>query len=595
MEGMTEQEKREERKKRKKSRWEPESVNNQEVNGNNQEVNGNNQEQDTTKKRRKGWDQQPTQIEGQQQIQQNPQTLMPPISMTQQQQQQPATPPAVLAVLKQHQETQAQKQARKLYVGGILPTMIEQDIVTFFNETIVKLHPEKYEEGPVIAASINHDKSYAFIDFKTPEDATSAMSLDGVIFQNQTLKIRRPKDYQPIGGSDETQTISAPETIPTMVPESPHKIFIGSIPPFLNDEQVKELLTAFGPLCAFHLVKDSSTGLSKGYAFALYKDTSITDKACEGLSAITIGGKTLVVKRANVKVEQTEPAPIGEISVAAILNMSIPFQSILQWIPGNPTGAPVPPTKILVLLNLVDDEDLEKEESYTRLKDDISLECGRFGTVVSVEIPKPQFVPARKEVQDALALTLPGSDIPKYLQEKSPQVSGQRKIFVEYSDVESAQKAAVALGGRRYNMKTCITTFWDEERFKNKQFDMQNSEEVFENLRQYALTQPQSQQTMSAFNPMLPWLSFANPLAPSPLLPQIQAQAQALQRVLVEAQLKTFQESLQQQQLQQQVQKSLLQLYHLHRTIMSILRLSNQQPNLFQNLLSHPLFLLLQL
>lgn len=42
--------------------------------------------------------------------------------------------------------------------------------------------------------------------------------------------------------------------------------------------QVKELLMSFGQLRAFNLVKDSSTGLSKGYAFAEYVDVSMTDQ-----------------------------------------------------------------------------------------------------------------------------------------------------------------------------------------------------------------------------------------------------------------------------------------------------------------------------
>lgn len=42
--------------------------------------------------------------------------------------------------------------------------------------------------------------------------------------------------------------------------------------------QVKELLTSFGPLKAFNLVKDSATGLSKGYAFCEYVDVNISDQ-----------------------------------------------------------------------------------------------------------------------------------------------------------------------------------------------------------------------------------------------------------------------------------------------------------------------------
>jgi splicing factor U2AF subunit len=97
--------------------------------------------------------------------------------------------------------------------------------------------------------------------------------------------------------------------VSTVVPDSAHKLFIGGLPNYLNDDQVtsfpsphflpdpsqlspdglilgllqvKELLTSFGPLKAFNLVKDSATGLSKGYAFCEYVDINVTDQVSPG-------------------------------------------------------------------------------------------------------------------------------------------------------------------------------------------------------------------------------------------------------------------------------------------------------------------------
>lgn len=49
----------------------------------------------------------------------------------------------------------------------------------------------------------------------------------------------------------------------------------------LSVSQVKELLTSFGPLKAFNLVKDSATGLSKGYAFCEYVDVNLNDQVTQ--------------------------------------------------------------------------------------------------------------------------------------------------------------------------------------------------------------------------------------------------------------------------------------------------------------------------
>lgn len=52
------------------------------------------------------------------------------------------------------------------------------------------------------------------------------------------MKIRRPHDYQPMPGMSEN-SISVPAgVISTVVPDSPHKIFIGGLPNYLNEDQV---------------------------------------------------------------------------------------------------------------------------------------------------------------------------------------------------------------------------------------------------------------------------------------------------------------------------------------------------------------------
>jgi splicing factor U2AF subunit len=57
---------------------------------------------------------------------------------------------------------------------------------------------------------------------------------------------------------------------------------------------------SFGTLKAFNLVKDIATGLSKGYAFCEYSDSSVTDAAIQGLHGMQLGDKKLIVQLASV-------------------------------------------------------------------------------------------------------------------------------------------------------------------------------------------------------------------------------------------------------------------------------------------------------
>ena len=44
------------------------------------------------------------------------------------------------------------------------------------------------------------DNVTSILQFRSVDETTNAMAFDGINLQGQSLKIRRPKDYQPIPG-----------------------------------------------------------------------------------------------------------------------------------------------------------------------------------------------------------------------------------------------------------------------------------------------------------------------------------------------------------------------------------------------------------
>jgi splicing factor U2AF subunit len=104
--------------------------------------------------------------------------------------------------------------------------------------------------------------------FRSAEDATAAMAFDGIIFISGPLKIRRPKDY---GGVEMSSPgVHVPGVVSTNVPDSIHKVFVGGLPTYLNEENVMELLKSFGDLKAFNLVRENGTGASKVINFFFF-------------------------------------------------------------------------------------------------------------------------------------------------------------------------------------------------------------------------------------------------------------------------------------------------------------------------------------
>lgn len=130
------------------------------------------------------------------------------------------------------------------------------------------------------------------------------------------MKVRRPSDYNPslaatLGPSQPNPNLnlSAVGLTPGSAGglEGPDRIFVGGLPYYFTEAQIRELLESFGPLRGFDLVKDRETGNSKGYAFCVYQDLSVTDIACAALNGIKMGDKTLTVRRANQGANQPKP------------------------------------------------------------------------------------------------------------------------------------------------------------------------------------------------------------------------------------------------------------------------------------------------
>ncbi|XP_048860485.1 splicing factor U2AF 65 kDa subunit-like [Brienomyrus brachyistius] len=134
--------------------------------------------------------------------------------------------------------SQMTRQARRLYVGNIPFGLTEEAMADFFNTQMRLAGLCQGPTNPVLAVQINQDKNFAFLEFRSVDETTQAMAFDGIIFQGQSLKIRRPHDYRPLPGISEQPAFHVPGVVSTVVPDSPHKLFVGGLPNYLSDDQV---------------------------------------------------------------------------------------------------------------------------------------------------------------------------------------------------------------------------------------------------------------------------------------------------------------------------------------------------------------------
>lgn len=283
---------------------------------------------------------------------------------------------------------------------------------------------------------------------------------------------------------DQQKPATLKNVISTVVEEGPNKIFIGGLPGYLNEEGVKELLSTFGTLKSFNLVKDSSTGNSKGYAFFEFQDPDLTDYACENLNGTKVGDKTVVAQRAmmgrNKKEETTgadasnaeQQSSLHNITALSFLNLDVPLPTICTLLGMNIADFGEP-TRILMLLNMVYAEDLRNDQNYQEILQDIRIECEEHGTVQNVVIPRPIHTNNTPKTNKE---PLDNFEVEMYKSE--PKVWGVGKVFVEFSRKRDCKKALVSLASRRFNGRQVITGFFDEERFDKRNFEPDVEEEV---------------------------------------------------------------------------------------------------------------------
>ena len=279
------------------------------------------------------------------------------------------------------------RQAKRLFVYNLPAGTTDDTLAQFFNLHLNGLNVIDGSD-PVLSAGISPDRSFALLEFRNPTEATVALALDGISMEDASngasngssaapkgLELRRPKDYiVPSSVTDDAEDLP-PGQISSRVPDTQNKISITNIPPYLTEEQVTELLVAFGELRAFVLVKDRSTDESRGIAFCEYAAPETTNIAVEGLNGMELSDRALKVGRASIGITQ---APGLEMSVGAMSMFA--GTSAVKTEGGEGTAGEVGGGRVLQLLNMVKEEELMDAEEYE----------GRFASILRPN-PTPRY------------------------------------------------------------------------------------------------------------------------------------------------------------------------------------------------------------
>ena len=232
-----------------------------------------------------------------------------------------------------------------------------------------------------------------------------------------------------------------------------------------TEAEIKAIIESFGQIKYFYLAKNNESdnkeeATNKGYCFFEYISNLVTERALKGLNNLTMNDRHLKVQRANAY-NNKEYTILNEIkkNIKKEEEEGGTYKNILKELDNKgfsdkkevtfnelivPNYATVP-SRVLQFINMLTPEDLMDDIECNEIINDIKTECLLYGTVLNVEIPRP---------------------------DKDTMLAGEAvgKVFVKFSSCESAKKARSQLSGRLFNGRTAIASFYPEAYFDVREF-----------------------------------------------------------------------------------------------------------------------------
>ena len=419
---------------------------------------------------------------------------------------------------------EAQDAARRLYIGGLPQGTTDLDVCHFFHSSLppspsVSSGSDDASQPPVVrvemAGDLTQPYRYCFVYFRHERYAVAALALDTAPFTNRhratgLLKVRKVKNApeDPMGETP-IPCLAYVAGLPVSEGDKNALVEMFSDPEIGNVQDVWFLSagesSAQNSGCAFFLydtpegVKnliaaldgEEWNGIALHCRVATHCDRwstvqrnllSIPDGLLRLLSSVcppsilsqytAATDRTVASSASLICAEDAGHEARKNAFLKALLHPDENIEGVVQrYFRGRRLRGP---TRVLVLLNLVDESELDDDEDFENLREDIESELETYGCLEELIITRyPPKVPTRApESQKPLAITdsgEKGTSVPlstdetfddameKFFRElKHPVRGAVGRAFAVYRTSQEATLAQQTLSGRRFNGRTVI-------------------------------------------------------------------------------------------------------------------------------------------
>jgi splicing factor U2AF subunit len=341
---------------------------------------------------------------------------------------------------------------RELFVGNTPPGTSEMLLLQFLNAALRRVNMVGPLETPILNCRVN--SKFAFIELTSSEMANKVLSINGIPFLGAVLKVSRPSKYMGPNTPSKTWQELTGQALPTgaVLDAEQEKInrelFVGNTTPEMTEGMLAEFLGNAMEQVGLNIMAGNPINacrVSGKFAFVELRTPQEAANALN-LNNIPFMGAQLRVGRPSKWTGPPDHHGNWEDILAKYMSGELqlgntaPGQAVPPPPPPPPGGAPTQTaTRVVELQNMLSDEDLVNDDEYNDILEDTREECGQFGQLISVHIPKAG-------------------------------EAGATKIYLEYSSNEDAAKAIGGLEGRTFDGRRVIAGYYDEAKFAKREF-----------------------------------------------------------------------------------------------------------------------------
>jgi len=363
----------------------------------------------------------------------------------------PQIPAALSSILAAQQAAQT-KVNRELFVGNTPPGTSEMLLLQFLNGAMRRIKLCAEDASPILQCRVN--AKFAFVECASQQDANLVLNLNGIPFLGASLKVSRPSKYTgpfvPTKTWQEMTGTTGMAGIENSEDKINRELFIGNTTPEMTEQMLKDFLgKAMEQVGLAEAPGNPITAcrVSGKFAFVELRNVKEAAKALN-LNNIPYLGAMLRVGRPSKYTGPITEHGNWEDILAKYMSgeLQLPSQGESQTTTNNSSEvSQVPTSSVVELKNMVTAKDLESNEDYEEILEDTKDECGQFGSLKSVVIPRS------------------GED-------GSLSNTEARSIFLSYVSPDDAATAIKALAGRTFDGRKVEATYFSEEKFAKKEY-----------------------------------------------------------------------------------------------------------------------------